>query len=266
MEHVAEPAERNPVFLARSCVPAWAAFAYVACFAVLPCVLDVADVDVTGSLGLAWWVGLGIVALAAVPQRAEVGAEGLRLTWLGPSRLVRYQEIARAAPFGREDVVLVYDGCRELHLRKRPLGEESPRAVLASIWETLVAGAEAGARPNERALLARGARDVRTWTRDLRALVAGGAEYRSGLGDERLDALVANPAVRAELRGAAAVALSSARTDRARLRVLARRTVEPGLRSALTRISDATSEDDLVGALTDLVTAQRGATAGPARG
>lgn len=234
----------NPVFRTSSAVPPWCAVlvAFLAFFAAQTLTWDTAA-----------WIALGALLLAAIPRRVEVGAEGLRIAWLGTGRVVRYEDVRRAEPFGPDGVSLTFLSGETVRLARGDFDAASPRDVLERLWSTLSLGAEEGARPNERAALCRGERAVEDWLADLRGLAARGAHYRQGLLPlDRLLSLATNPAVEVEIRGAAAVAygLAGAVDDAMRdeLRAIASLTVDETLRESFVRIA----EGDLLGALREL--------------
>lgn len=193
-------------------------------------------------------VGFALVVLAAIPRRVHIGAEAIRIRWVGSRRVIRYDEVMRAAPLG-QDVVIVLrrrDGLR-LHPPIFGTKRRDTERALERIWQTIAAGAESGVRGAERAILVRGARSPGDWVKALRELVPQGAQYRRAIDHARLWTIVENPALIAELRVAAAIALSTTFDDeaRARLRAVARGTSIRALRDALSRIADAASENDL---------------------
>ncbi|MBX3192986.1 MAG: hypothetical protein KF819_38735 [Labilithrix sp.] len=203
-----------------------------------------------GAAFVAWGLTIVAVLLAVVPRRIEIGPEALGIAWIGPRRIVRYEAVVRAVPDG-DAVVLILPRGESLRVRRAPFGRDAPRAVLERMWETLSAGAEAAIRPNERAALARGGRRSRVWVEALRSLAPHGAQYRQVLEIDRLWAIAANPAIDAELRGAAAVAIAGSLDDerRGRLRDIAGATVEPRLRVALMRVAEAADVAELESAL-----------------
>lgn len=193
-------------------------------------------------------VGFALVVLAAIPRRVHIGAEAIRIRWVGSTRVIRYDEVMRAAPLG-QDVVIVLRGRVGLRLHPPIFGtkQRGTARALERIWQTIAAGAESGVRGAERAILARGARSPEDWVKALRDLVPQGAQYRRAIDHGRLWTVVENPALDVELRVAAAIALwatfdAEART---RLRAVARGTSDRALRDALSRIADAAAENDL---------------------
>lgn len=242
------------LLVASSRVSAWVALALAATLFAWGMARRLVDLDGTGeavtspSMGFSFWIAVILVVLAAIPRRVAIGADGLRITWLGRPRFVRYQDIERAAPL-RDDVMLTIKGGSQLRLRKPLFSRETPKAVLQRLWQTVAAGAEAGLRPNERAVLARAGRRPRLWVEALRALSPHGSQYRQGLGLdlERLWIIVENPAVETELRAGAAIAIAASLdgTNRDRLRSIASATVEPKLRVALESVASAADVNDL---------------------
>ena len=204
------------------------------------------------------WVAVLAVLLAAIPRRVEVGAEGLRIAWLGPPRLVRYEDVRRAEPCGTDDVTITFRGGETLRLARGVFDTTSPRDVLERIWETVTLGAEGRVGPNERCALARADRSADAWLEELRSLARRGAHYRQGiLAADRLLAIATNPAVDVELRCAAVVAFASSGglddATREELRASAALTVDGVLREVFTRVADAKSEEDLRCALAEAV-------------
>ena len=193
-------------------------------------------------------IGFALVVLAAIPRKVHIGAEAIRIRWVGSTRVIRYDDVVRAAPLGH-DVVIVLRGGVGLRLHPPIFGTQNrvTTRALERIWKTMAAGAEAVVRGAERAILVRGARSPADWVKALRDLVPQGAQYRRAIDHGRLWTLVENPALEVELRIAAAVALWATFDDeaRTRLRAVARTTSERGLRDALSRIADATDENDL---------------------
>jgi hypothetical protein len=200
------------------------------------------------------WVAVLAVLLAAIPRRVEVGAEGLRIAWLGPPRLVRYEDVRRAEPCGVDDVTITFRGGETVRLARGVFDTTSPRDVLERIWCTVTLGIEGRIRPNERCVLARGERSAEQWLDDLRSLARRGLHYRQGiLPADRLLAIATNPAVEIELRCAAVVAFASAggldEATREELRAISTLTVDAVLGEVFGRVANAKSEEDLLAAL-----------------
>lgn len=247
-----ELVDRNPVLATGSRVPGWVALGFTLVFCAGRVIAAPSQpLSISSALGVAWWLGVALVIIAAIPQRVEVGAEGLRVAWLGRPRLIHYDEVMRAAPVGDEDVALTFASGEAMRLCRTPLGDASPRAILERIWTTLAAGAEDGAAPIERAALARRGRTFEAWAAALRGVSAAGVQYRQGLTLERLVALAENPAEDVALRAAAAVAVSSAldAEGRKKLGSVASTTMESSLRDALRLVLAARDEATLAAAL-----------------
>jgi len=241
----------SPVFSAGSVVPVGLAFGVAMCVGAVGGLAIMLRVQTEELFDAMRSVSAALVVLAAIPTRVHVGPEALRVRWLFRSRMIRYADVKRAAPLG-SDVVLVLADDTALRLNP-PLfgGGPGPGILLERIWQTVSAGAEAGARPHERALLARSRRDLAAWVGALREIAPHGAQYRRSIDLERLWELVENPAVETEVRAAAAVALSPSFDDaaRERLRAIARVTVDDRLRATLAAVADAEEPRDLAAAL-----------------
>jgi hypothetical protein len=198
----------------------------------------------------AWGLSL-IGALYAVillptllPQRVDVGHDGVFLRWLGNKRFIPFSaiDIATSSKLG-VDLFLRGDKHVEIRLtQKDGAAAAQVNALLARIKEGIAMHSGLG-RADEEAFLARQARDLDTWMRDMRAL--GAAEvsgYRAAaIPRDRLWAVVENPAADASAREGAALALSASldAEDRARLAQLAQKTAQPRLRIALEGVSHA---------------------------
>jgi hypothetical protein len=245
-------AARNPVVWASSRFPLWAAFG---CAATYLTYLGAVELGHFGHVGmvpgaLPLLAGAAIFVLAILPRRIEVGAEGLRISWLG-ALTVSYRDVRRAAPIAEDDVLVILTTGVRLRLTRPPLGGDHPRAVLDRLWATVSAGAEERITPAERALLGRGARTPVVWAREVSAMVAGAGGYRAGIPVERLWLMVENPAVEAELRVAAAVALAGS-TDTStgpRLEEIARTTLDDDVRGSFSRIAHARGGAEVLEAL-----------------
>jgi hypothetical protein len=196
----------------------------------------------------AW--GLGVLALlygvillpTFLPQRVDVGHDGIFLRWLGNKRFIPFSaiDIASSSKLG-VDLFLRGDAHVEIRLtQKEGAADAQVKALLARIKEGIVAHAGL-ARADEEAFLARTGRDVPTWMREMRALGAGemGGYRAAAIPRERLWAVVENPAADPSAREGAALALSASldADDRARLAALAQKTAQPRLRIALDGVS-----------------------------
>lgn len=240
--------DANPALWTSSVVPAWIPVAYAGTF--FTALIFFGRAQMRHALGTVLiesvlWTGALVVLLAAVPQRVVIGAEGVRVSWLFSRRVVRYADIRRAEPVGENVMIVTMQG-ELVQLRASVLGGAVPRAVLERLWNNIAAGAEEGSRGIERATLARSGRSTAEWRSQLRDLGSPGTYRQAVLPLTRLWTIAENPAIAAELRVAAAVAIASASLDeesRERLRKLAAKTVEPALRSALVRLSNASPSE-----------------------
>lgn len=231
----------NPIFRATSAVPMSVAM-IVAAVSIL--------VSQSSLIEGAAWLALSAVLFAAIPRRVEVGAEGLRIAWLGSSRLVRYDDVRRAEPAGPDAVRITFRNGETVRLVRGVFDASSPHDVLERLWTAVALGAEAGPRPNERAALLRGHRSIEAWLAALRELVARGGHYRQGLAaPDRLLSLATNPAAEIELRVAAAVACALAgaldEATREELRAIAALSVDETLQAAFGRVAASDLETAL---------------------
>lgn len=201
-------------------------------------------------------LGFVLVVLAGIPRRVHIGPEAIRIRWLFGTRLVRYDDVKRAAPLGSDVVIVLRDG-GGIRLHPPPFGARRriTTYALERIWKTVAAGAESGTRGTEQAVLARAGRPPKEWVAALRELVSRGAQYRRGIDRGRLWTIVENPAIETELRAAAAIALWGTFDDqeRERLRAIVDETIDPRLSAALARIADATDESDLESTVRDML-------------
>lgn len=241
----------NLVFFAPSRVPAWVAASVVT-------ILVSARIElISGApswphppLGIAWWFGALLVLLCAIPRRVEVGAEGLAVSWLTTPRFVRYDEIVRAAALSSSELLVELSTGESLRICNT-LREGASRAVLTQLWQAIAQAAEDDARAHERDVLGRSGLTTAAWAESLSRVAVAGGEYRAALGPDRLWEIVRHPAIDAELRAAAAVALAPGLDPRARdeLRQIARRSVIEPLKGALEIVARSGARDDLREAL-----------------
>jgi hypothetical protein len=248
--HAATPPDLpNPVLWTRSRIPAWLPAAYaIGCWLAL-LVFGHVPLRIAfgrGGLSAAFLLGGLLVLLALLPRRVEIGAEGIRIGWLFMTRTVLYGEIRRAEPVGTKAVSLTtLDGERFSLQTSIILGSTVPRAVLERLWGSIAAGAEEGTRGAEREALARSGRTTSEWLSALQDLGSPGNYRQAVFPPARLWAIAENPAVGAEVRAAAVVALLPGLDEpsRDRLRRISGATVEPQLQSALARLSLAGPHD-----------------------
>lgn len=197
-------------------------------------------------------VGLyGVILLPTIlPQRVDVGHDGLFTRWLGNRRFIPFSKV-ESASLTRFGVKLVLRSGRSLEIRltqKHGEADAEARALLARIDDGLAA--QRGlSRADEEAYLSRGERDVATWVREMRALGAGemGGYRASAMPRDRLWDVVENASADRSAREGAALALSASLDDdeRDRLLDLAQRTASPRLRVALSGVSRERDETRL---------------------
>lgn len=202
---------------------------------------------------LPWWAAwllsvLYLVALLPIvlPQRVNVGDDGVSLRWLGRRRFIPFRKIIAVSrtPLG---LTLVLDGGRltEILLAPNEAAVPPERDLLIERISAGVGLEKTLSRADEEAILGRGGRDLDTWVRELQALgTEDSAGYRGlAIPRERLWEIVENPAAEPSAREGAAIALHAAldESERARLGVLAQSTAAPRLRVAL---DAATAEPD----------------------
>lgn len=190
-----------------------------------------------------------VVALPVVlPQRVEVGHDGVFLRWLGNRRFLPFRAIeeARSTPIGVE--LLVSGRPVEIRLTYRDGGADADRdALLARIREGIEAHG-AAARADEEALLAQGTRSREDWLAAMGALGAGEGGYRAAsIPRERLWAILESPSADPSAREGAALALHASldEGERGRMAAAARKTASPRLRVALDGVAQAPDEAKL---------------------
>jgi hypothetical protein len=196
----------------------------------------------------AWGVMLlaslyGVLLLPTfLPQRVDVGHDGVFLRWLGNKRFLPFAAIETVIATKLGVDVFLRDGRHvEIRLTQKDGGADAQvKALVARINEGIAAQSDL-TRADEEAFLARTGRDLETWLRDMRALGAGEmGGYRSpSIPRERLWAVVENPAADPSAREGAALALHATldADERARLATLAQKTAQPRLRVALDGVS-----------------------------
>lgn len=203
-----------------------------------------------------WGIAV-IVALYAIlivptllPQRVDVGQDGIFLRWLGNKRFIPFSAIGQitTTKIGVE-LFLITGRHHEIRLTQRDNAADAQLSALVARIEEGMAAHKGRARADEEALLTRGGRDIPTWLREMRALGTGeGGGYRMmAIARERLWHIVENPSADPSAREGAALALSSTLDDddRARLVALSQRTASPRLRIALDGVSRETEEPRL---------------------
>lgn len=231
---------------------------------VLPLVASIVVIAASAAtkqaLGVAVGAVLATVAGALLARRAlertqvEIAAEGVRLSWAGRARLLRYEDIERVNVAPREsggqlirgvEITLV-DGARVYV----PCGTDDrllldPRALAAHLVEARAAHAQRAVAGPVPALERRG-RSPREWITELRRLGAGaGADHRTAaLDPDALVRVLEDPAAPPAARAAAAVAVAPGDPRlKERIRVAAGTTASPRLRVALEQAAGDEADD-----------------------
>ncbi|MBK7396425.1 MAG: hypothetical protein IPJ34_09030 [Myxococcales bacterium] len=193
-----------------------------------------------------------ILAMRFKSARAEVGADGVVLSWLGRRQFVPIREIERAEVVeGKATLVRIHRiGAPPLDVvaavRNAPTLGERPAQLLAERIEEAVQarglGGAAVAVDDPEGVLVRGARPIAEWIAELRGLRDRVPTFRApGLFDRLWDVLEDVRATPTQ-RAAAAVALTPHLDEegKTRLQVAAQAAVAPKLRIAL----EAAAEQD----------------------
>lgn len=201
--------------------------------------------------------GLGIIAMlygliaipTILPQRVDVGHDGIFLRWFGNKRFIAFSKILHVSPTRVGVVIHLLTG-REIEIRltqKDGAADAQAKALFKQIEAGIASHRDLG-RADEEAFLARGARDVSTWLREMRAIGAGdrGGYRVNSIPRDRLWAVVENPAADPSARQGAALALSASLADdeRVRLLALAQKTASPRVRIAFDGVGRATGGPD----------------------
>lgn len=197
-------------------------------------------------------MGYGVIGLPMLlPQRVEVGDDGILLRWLETRRFIPLGAIQDVESDPEGVVVVLRSGSRvKIRLSYKAHAKENERSrLLDAIRARLEAHAPLG-RAEEEGLLARGGRDLATWLADMRALGAGtgtAGGYRAiAIPEDRLWEILENPAADASAREGAALALHASLDDagRDKVRTLSRTTASPRLRIALDGVANTKESDE----------------------
>ena len=213
---------------------------------------------------------LSVFGAMLLPTRAEIGADGVLLTWAWTKRFIGHGEIAWVGTFRDEGAFKrqKWTGV-VLHLRS---GEDVRVPVTTTNgWDTARVGMVAervreameqfrsGDAAADAALVERGAREASAWLAALRALGTGAsATHRNApVAPERLWRIALDPSAAPAARAGAAIALGPTLDGegRTRLRIAAEATASPRLRVALTAAADEAKRDEELAALLDEVDA-----------
>lgn len=198
--------------------------------------------------GVAFAIVAAVLAVAAsplVPQRVQVGDDGVTLGRLGFSRFVSFREIALLERGGRPfaaDTLVLESGERIPMLPLRGQDVAASEAA-ARIQRAVDACRERAAAPAEE-LVARADRPVGAWLEALKKLTHSDDAFRVGAQDrDGLLRTVEDPTADPTARVGAATVLRASLTDdeRTRIRVAAEKSLAPKVRIAL----EATTEESL---------------------
>jgi hypothetical protein len=203
------------------------------------------------------------LVLNAMPIRAEVGADGVLVSWLWRRRFVSYDRIRGIGPYGAGDAIgveITLDAGTPLRL---PIAQTmSPafnREQLGLVVQRLLQAAAGHRAAHQRpvpVLPEAGGRSTSEWVRSLRAVGTGAnADHRTAPVDvEQLWRIVEDPGKPQVARASAAVALSGGLDEAARARLLisARATAAPEMRRLLEVAAEDASEDE-IGAMLERV-------------
>ncbi len=199
---------------------------------------------------------IGLLALFIKRTSVVVGVDGLLLRWLWVREFIATKDILDVRRFdqgfGRSHVrgVEVITPERAVKL---PLGEDEAAMVHQRIRDVIVLARSSTHVADDAMLLARGGLPLRDWILHLKALGAGAtATLRTAaVMPERLWHVASDPGQPAQVRAAAAVALSPTLDDGGRVRLadIAKATAEPRLRVALERAAFDAPEEEMEEAL-----------------
>jgi hypothetical protein len=214
--------------------------------------------------GVAAILGLLVLAWAGLylaPARAQVGVDGVLLTWLWRTRFIRYEDLAAVrsshqtdpptftlALHGGEEIRLPLAGYRTLEIGEEELSLRVRRIEQAAEESRRIQADRAVALPP------RGDRPAHAWLAALRAAGSGAdADHRRApVAPDTLLRIAEDAGSPPERRVAAAAALGPGldAQGRARLRVASSTTASPEVRDALAlAAADAASDEALAEAL-----------------
>jgi hypothetical protein len=174
----------------------------------------------------------------ARPQRVEIAADGVILTWFGRRRFVPFSK-AKEIVAGRTGVALVLGSGKRIVVTR----DSSRDAIAERLRQALDAHRRGKSNEVVASFVARDERDVAEWVRQLRTLRSEG--YRTNSIDkEALLRVVEDPAAAPDARAGAVVVLRPTLDEhvRQRIRVASDATAAPALRIALDALAE-TDED-----------------------
>jgi len=198
-------------------------------------------------------LGYGVIGLPMLlPQRVEVGSDGVLLRWLKTRRFVPFSAIADVESDPEGAVLALKSGSRvKIRLSYKSDAKASERDLLLDAIRTRLSAHASLGRAEEEALLARGNRDLATWLQDMRAIGAGtgtAGGYRAiAIPEDRLWDILENPSADPSAREGAALALHASLDDagRDKVRTLSRTTASPRLRIALDGVAKENDDTKL---------------------
>lgn len=231
---------------------------------VLPLVASIVVITLSASAKQPLGVALGAVMAALAGgwvlrralerTRVEIAAEGVRLSWAGRVRLLRYDDITgvRVLPrvSGGQDIFGVEIALRAGERVYVPCGTEQrlhldPAALVAQLQEARSTYADRPAAGAVPALERRG-RSHRAWITELRRIGAGASvDHRTAaLDPDALVRVLEDPDADPAARAAAAIAAAPADPEiKERIRIAASTTASPKLRVALEHAANDEEDD-----------------------
>ncbi|HZU85540.1 MAG TPA: hypothetical protein VE987_21570 [Polyangiaceae bacterium] len=226
-----------------------------------PLVLSAVFHGEAGLLGFPWWalLFLAFSLHQRFVRRVTVGADGLWLHGWPFARFVPWSRVAALEEEAPRDLrpesthlrVRLVDG-DAVELRAVPARAPTLAALVEHARASMHGYRQRTAAPHADTLpLARAGREVSSWLRDLRAMLADRGDYRSAaVAPDALWAVLEDPGAEASARAGAAAALASHDpSTRARIRVAGEGSASPALQQTLVRISEAEADASVERAL-----------------
>ena len=179
----------------------------------------------------------------------DVGTDGLLMRWLGRRRFIPYDSI-RSVERGGSSLRVVLESGKTVTLelgavaRRARLDENFERDALQARLEQALAAHRCSTRRELPVRLARGARSVAEWRKELEMLRDDGGYRQTAMRDEDLWRVVEDVSAPEEVRAAAALAVRPTGEAGPRLRVAAETVASPRLRVALETAADPVAKDE----------------------
>lgn len=211
-------------------------------------------------------LAFGAMALAVIPSKLQVGADGLHLKWLRSARFIGYGDVERIDPYeepGNEKNALIglmltlksKETIRIPIMSKRSTVRDEVYMLHERISEAIDTWSR-GEGVAHAALVRRSGREPSQWVQALRGIGAfANADARTApVMPEKLWRIVEDPAAPADARAGAAVALGQSGDDEVRARLLsaASATAAPKLRIAIETAAKAESDEAMAAALAEV--------------